>query len=143
MGGDYLKKKVIFTAAFAGSLLPMLMNQFGGAKGVQEISGLICLLNPIGIVSVLMFLFGVWLKFGRRSVGKGLCILGTAGMVVSEVYEFLTWHVMNITGELSIRHSVRLAFPEFYMGLAVSSAMVIVCLFIDKMGKEPSDAAEG
>jgi len=138
-----MKKKIFLTAAFGASLLPMLMNQFGGAKGVQEISGLICLLNPIGIVSVLMFLAGVWLKLGRQSAAKGVCVLGAAGIVVSEVYEFLTWHVMNITGEVSLRHSIRLAFPEFYLGLAVSLGMLIVCLVIDKMRREPSGAAEG
>ena len=46
-----MKKKIILTAAFIISLLPMLLNQYGGRKGVQEISGLINLLNPIGIVS--------------------------------------------------------------------------------------------
>lgn len=54
-----MKKKIKLTIAFLVSLLPMLLNQYGGKKGVQEISGLINLLNPIGIISVLLFIMGV------------------------------------------------------------------------------------
>ena len=32
-------KRIILTLLFITSLLPMLMNQYGGLKGVQEISG--------------------------------------------------------------------------------------------------------
>ena len=32
-----MKKKIILTVAFIISLLPMLMNQYGGLKGVQVI----------------------------------------------------------------------------------------------------------
>ena len=55
-----MKKKIILSIAFLISLLPMLFNQYGGLKGVQEITGLINLLNPIGIVSVILFVLGVW-----------------------------------------------------------------------------------
>lgn len=52
-----MKKKMILSIAFLISLLPMLFNQYGGLKGVQEITGLINLLNPIGMVSVILFVF--------------------------------------------------------------------------------------
>jgi len=58
-----MKKKIILSIAFIFSLLPMLLNQYGGAKGVQEISGLVNLFNPVGIVSVLLFIVGIWLPF--------------------------------------------------------------------------------
>lgn len=96
-----LKKKIILSTSFIVSLIPMLLNQYGGLKGVQEITGLINLLNPIGIV-------------------------------LSEIYKFFTWHVMTITGEISIQNSVELAFSEFYVGLVVSLAMVFVYFVIDK-----------
>ena len=50
-----MKKKIILSIAFIISLLPMFLNQYGGLKGVQEITGLINLLNPIGMVSVILF----------------------------------------------------------------------------------------
>ena len=120
-----MKKKTILSVAFVVSLLPMLMNQYGGKKGVQEITGLVNLLNPIGIIAVVLFVIGVWVPFKKEIVGKVLGALGVIGIVAAEVYKFFTWHVLTITGELSFQHSIRLAFPEFYIGLVVSLAMVI------------------
>ena len=127
-----MKKKIILSSAFVVSLLPMLMNQYGGLKGVQEITGLVNLFNPIGIASVALFVIGVWVPFKKEIVGKVLGALGTIGIVASEVYKFFTWHVLTITGEVSLQHSIRFAFPEFYIGLVVSSAMVVAYFIIDQ-----------
>ena len=127
-----MKKKIILSIAFSISLLPMFLNQYGGLKGVQEITGLINLLNPIGMVSVILFAVGVWFPFKEQVVGKSLGVLGTIGIVVSEIYKFFTWHVMNITGEVSIHKSIRFAFPEFYIGLVISILMVVTYFVIDK-----------
>lgn len=127
-----MKKKIILSIAFIISLLPMFLNQYGELKGVQEITGLINLLNPIGMVSVILFAVGVWFSFKEQVVGKSLGALGTIGIVVSEIYKFFTWHVMNITGEVSIHKSIRFAFPEFYIGLIISILMVVTYFVIDK-----------
>lgn len=131
-----MKKKVILSILFIVSLSPMLLNQYGGCKGVHEITGLINLLNPIGILSVLLFFVGVWAPFKHVITNKLLSILGMLGIVASEVYEFLTWHILTITGEMSIQSSIRLAFPEFYIGLIVSILMIVVYFIIDKSAKE-------
>ena len=68
----------------------------------------------------------------RCMFNKILCILGTIGIVVSEVYEFFTWHVMTINGEISIAKSIRYAFPEFYVGLVISCIMVVAYLVIEQ-----------
>ena len=127
-----MKKKIILSATFVVSLLPMLMNQYGGLKGVQEITGMINLLNPIGIISVVLFVIGVWMSFKKPIINTVLGALGTIGIVISEIYKFFTWHVMTITGEISIQNSIQLAFPEFYIGLAVSLIMVVAYFVIDK-----------
>ena len=127
-----MKKKIILSIAFIISLLPMFLNQYGELKGVQEITGLINLLNPIGMVSVILFAVGVWFPFKEQVVCKSLGALGTIGIVVSEIYKFFTWHVMNITGEVSIHKSIRFAFPEFYIGLIISILMVVTYFVIDK-----------
>ena len=119
---EWMKKKIILSIAFLISLLPMLFNQYGGLKGVQEITGLINLLNPIGIVSVILFVLGVWFPFKKRVVSKSLGALGVIGIVVSEIYKFLTWHTLTVTGEVSLQNSIRLAFPELYIGLTISLA---------------------
>ena len=131
-----MKKKIILTTAFLISLLPMLFNQYGGSKGVQEISGLINLFNPIGIISVLLFITGIWVPLKNKRINRMLGALGTIGIVASEIYEFFTWHIMNITGEMSFHNSVKLAFPEFYVGLAASLMMIIFYFFSDKIVKE-------
>ena len=127
-----MKKRIILSAAFIISLLPMVLNQYGGLKGVQEITGLINLLNPIGIASVVLFIVGVWVPMKKPVFNKVMGILGTVGIVISEIYKFLTWHVMTVTGEISIQHSIQLAFPEFYIGLVVSINMVVVYIVVEK-----------
>lgn len=136
-----MKKKILLTTAFIISLLPMLMNQYGGLKGVQEITGLINLLNPIGVSATILFFVGVWFSFQKSAINRILCILGTVGIVVSEIYKFFTWHVMTITGEISIGHSIRFAFPEFYVGLVISCMMVGVYFVIEQ--KVNGDLVEG
>lgn len=84
-----MKKKIILTIAFLISLLPMLLNQYGGMKGVQEISGLINLFNPIGIISVLLFIIGVWVLLKNKKINKILGALGTIGIVISDVRKYV------------------------------------------------------
>ena len=122
----FIKKKIILTIAFVISLLPMLLNQYGGMKGVQEISGLINLYNPIGIISVLFFIIGVWIPFKNKKINKIFGGLGVVGIVISEIYNFFTWHIMNITGKMNIHNSIEFAFPEFYVGLVISLIMILM-----------------
>lgn len=127
-----LKNKIKLTIAFALSLLPMLLSQYGGMRGMQEISGLINLTNPIGLLALVLFLVGVWAPFENKRTGWAMGILGTIGMVISEIYNYFTWHVLTITWEISLKNSILLAFPEFYLGLVVSVLMVVVYLLITK-----------
>ena len=131
-----MKKKAALSISFLASLLPMLLNQYGGMKGVQEITGLVNLFNPIGVIAVITFFAGVFMKLEERNVNRIMCAIGTVGIVISEVYKFFTWHVMTITGEISLKNSLRFAFPEFYIGLAVSLMMIIVYFFIERNVKE-------
>ena len=127
-----LKKKIKLTLMFALSLLPMVLSQYGGMRGIQEISGLINLTNPIGLLALVLFLVGVWVPFENKRTGWIMGLVGTVGMVVSEIYNYFTWHVLTITGEISLKNSILLAFPEFYLGLVVSVLMVVVYLLITK-----------
>ena len=131
-----MKKKVILTVVFLVSLLPMLLNQYGGMRGVQEISGLINLFNPIGLISLLLFFLGIWVSFKNNKINKILGALGTIGIVISEIYQFLTWYIVNITGKISLHNSIKFAFPEFYFGLTISLIMTFVYFNINKIVKE-------
>ena len=127
-----MKKKLILTAAFVISLAPMLLSQYGGMRGIQEISGLINLTNPIGLFALVLFLVGVWVPFQNKKTEWTFGLIGTIGMVLSEVYNYFTWHVLTITGEISLKNSIMFAFPEFYLGLVVSVLMIVVYLVLTK-----------
>lgn len=127
-----MKRKATLTVVFIISLAPMLLSQYGGMRGVQEISGLINLTNPIGLLALVIFLVGVWGPFENKNTGWLLGLIGTIGIVLSEIYNYFTWHVLTITGEISLKHSIMFAFPEFYLGLVVSVLMVVVYVVITK-----------
>lgn len=129
-------KQVIFTILFIMSLMPMLLYQFGGMRGVQEISGLIILLSPITIVSIILFFLGIWFKFKNKKTNKILGGIGVVGIVISEIYEFFTWYTIGITKDINLSNSINLAFPEFYIGLLISIIMVFIYFFIDKIIKK-------
>lgn len=129
-------KQVILTILFIMSLMPMLLYQFGGMRGVQEISGLIILLSPITIVSIILFFLGIWFKFKNKKTNKILGGIGVVGIVISEIYEFFTWYTIGITKDINLYNSVNLAFPEFYIGLLISIIMVFIYFFIDKIIKK-------
>ena len=129
-------KQVILTILFIMSLMPMLLYQFGGMRDVQEISGLIILLSPITIISIILFLFGIWFKFKNKNTNKILGGVGVIGIVISEIYEFFTWYTIGITKDINLHNSINLAFPEFYIGLVISVIMVFIYFFIDKIIKE-------
>lgn len=131
-----MTKKSTLTVIFMLSLMPMFLNQYGGCRSVQEITGLINLLNPIGIVSIIAFFTGVWVHFENNKINKILGAVGVIGIVVSEIFKFLTWHIQTITGEMSLQNSFRLAYPEFYIGLVISILMIVLYFNIDKFIKE-------
>lgn len=129
-------KQVILTILFIMSLMPMLLYQFGGMRGVQEISGLIILLSPITIVSIILFFLGIWFKFKNKITNKILGGIGVIGIVISEIYEFFTWYTIGITKDINLYNSINLTFPEFYIGLLISIIMVFIYFFIDKIVKK-------
>ena len=131
-----MKRKIILSVLFIISFAPMLLNQYGSARGVQEISGLINLFNPIGIISTILFIIGVWIPFKNKRINKILGFIGVLGIVISEIYNFFTWHVKTITGEISFQNSINFVFPEFYIGLVISLVMVIAYIITEKVLKE-------
>lgn len=92
--------------------------------------------HQIGIISVLLFFIGVWGSFKNSKINKVLSIICVIGIVASEIYQFLTWHILTITGEMSIQNSINLAYPKFYIVLVVSLIMVVAYFGIDKLVKE-------
>lgn len=124
-----MKNKKLIIGAFIISLLPMLLPQYGGCKGVQEINGIVNLLNPIGILAVIAFFTGV--LFNKNILG----LIGCTGIVAAEIYKFLTWHIKTISGQFNIGTSFNLAYPEFYIGLLASILMVALYIYVFILNK--------
>lgn len=120
-----MQKKIKLSLFFIFSLLPSSLIQYGGARGVQEISGLMNLTNPIGLISILLFISGVWIVH-RNPLNYILGLIGTIGIVCSEIFIFFTWHILTISGRLSFDYSLKMVYPEFYLGLIVSVIMIAI-----------------
>lgn len=120
-----MKRKIFLTIAFIISLVPMVASQYGGMRGIREISGLINLWNPIGIISVILFLLGIWVPFKQNIINKFLSIIGLVGVIAAEIVTFLFWPVPNYINQVNLQYSLENAYPEFYLGLATSALMLI------------------
>ncbi|UNT96808.1 hypothetical protein [Allobaculum mucilyticum] len=126
-----MKKKIVLTAVFLLSLVPMCFSQYGAIKGVQEVSGFINLTNPIGFLAILLYFAGVWMPSGSRKLRTCLSYAGMAGIVISELNNLLTWNYPNVSYADGIRNCFIMIFPMFYVGLITSIALVGVYWLID------------
>lgn len=127
------KLPLLQTLLFLLSILPMFQTQYGGCRGVQEISGFINLFNPFGILATCFFFIGTWYPFKRKSWNTLLGGIGMLGIVFSEIYTFLTWNMFQYSPTvIDLSRSFRFAFPEFYVGLYVSVLMTIIYFSLDR-----------
>lgn len=134
-----MRKKIFLTIAFIVSLIPMVANQYGALRGVQEVSGLINLWNPIGMIAVILFIIGVWFPFKNPKIGKVVGLIGLIGIILAEIYTFLTWQEAWRVNGIDIAESFENAFPEFYLGLITSTLMIVIYLCIlSTTANEPS-----
>lgn len=97
---------------------------FGGAEGIQEVYGLVLLKNPVSLTCILLIYIGIWTDCGKNSEVIG--VIGFCGVLVMQIYEFLTWHILTITGHFDLELSMRLSHKEFYIALAC----IVICLAI-------------
>lgn len=116
-----VSQKITLTVLLAVNLALMAATWFGGAKGIQEISGLIVLTNPINLVSVLLILLGLWLKKVEK-LQYWLVYGGFMGMIAAELYEFFTWYTHTINAGFGVLKSFSMAQPLFYVGLMLTVA---------------------
>lgn len=114
-------QKITLSVMLAANIILMFMPWFGAMKGVQEISGIIVLKNPVTIISILAVLAGVWIK-PIEKIRNYFIYSGFAGIIAVEVYEFFTWYTHTINPSIGFFKSFTFAFPEFYLGLVVTIA---------------------
>lgn len=127
-----MKRKLLMTVIFIISLSTMLMNWFGGQRGVQDISGLILLNNPIAVACIILTLIGIWTHYGETSYM--LIYVGLTGIMMMEIYEFLTWHIFTISGSFNLALSFDWCNPEFYIAvMSMIATLLIYRYYFQKM----------
>ena len=119
-----MKRKILMTIIFIMSLSTMFMTWFGGYKGVQEVSGFILMNNPIAVTCMMITIFSIWMHWGYTSYI--LCCIGLIGIIAMEIYEFLTWHIFPLSGVFSLRLSLELCYPQFYIALMSTIATFFI-----------------
>lgn len=110
----------------------MCFSQYGSAKGVEEVSGIINLTNPLGIIAVILYFAGVWIKFKKEKINKCLPYIGMVGIILSELINLLTWGYPNTSYLDGIKNCFSRVFPMFYVGLIISVILIFVYRTIDK-----------
>ena len=125
-----IQERIIVTTSLLIVCGSMFFSWFGGSRGVQELSGTIVLLHPVTISCILAILIGVWA--GGPKYSFLLTNLGFLGLIMMEVFYFLDWHIGTISGRFSITESFQMAYPEFYVGLTLTTAAYFCNLMIQK-----------
>ena len=127
-----MKKKMLLSIIFILSLIPMCFSQYGSAKGVEEVPGIINLTNPLGIIAVILYFAGIWINFKKEKINKCLPYIGMVGIILSELINLLTWGYPSTSYLDGIRNCFRRVFPMFYVGLIISVILIFVYRTIDK-----------
>lgn len=127
-----MKKKLLLTIIFILSLIPMFFSQYGGMKGVQEVSGIINLTNPIGFIAIILYFVGIWSNFNNKNINKYFPYFGMIGIILSELNNLLTWNYPNTSYLEGIKNCFNMVFPMFYVGSAISISMIIIYKIIEK-----------
>lgn len=122
-----MNKKFLKSILFIISLIPMLFPQYG-VKGVQEVLGIINLMNVIGKTSIVLFFIGVWMKFKNKYFNNFLAYSGMIGIIVSEIYNLFNWNYQKV----NLEQAIKCVLPMFFVGLIVSNLTIIIYFVIDK-----------
>lgn len=107
----------IFTAA---ALAVMVLPWFGFSPEDMR-AGLAA--DPLAIFSASAVFFGI------RSDSLVCMMIGSLSWITSEIFFFLTWHILTITGTFSLPASISGATPFFYLGIALVFIELLLYLF--------------
>lgn len=125
-----MKRKSSFVLIYILSVFPMLFSQYGVTRGVNEISGWINLLNPIGIMSTLLYFGAVIIEPIPYNIRSKMGLGGLIGIVIAEIYTGFTWYDSGQAFDLmNFELGLKYAFPEFYFGVCISVLAIILYCF--------------
>ena len=120
-------QKLINGAFLLIILISTLFSWFGAARGVQELKGIAFLTNPLMLIFIIVT--GISIFVSNNKAMNILASLGFGGIVCVEIYHFLTWYILTITGEFSLSTSFDWAYPEFYVALIIAFSAFVFSVF--------------
>lgn len=109
------KRLTVFGIAY---IVSMFTKWFGSGTGMDETYGTIVLINPITIISLVCLFAGIWINNYKNSLIFSLT--GSFIFIIMEIYYFMTWHIMFMTGVFSIQTSIGLVYSMFYVGIGLA-----------------------
>lgn len=112
------------TVMYILCLSTMLWPWFKDMQGVQAVYGTIMLDNPIALTCMIFVFVGIWIE---NDYGRIFGNIGLVGIIAMQIYEFMTWHILTISGHFDLRLSFHLSYPEFYY--AVLSTVIIYIIY--------------
>jgi len=92
----------------------MIFPWFKGINNSQAIYGTIMLENPIAVTCLLFCFIGIWMDY---KYGQVIETIGWFGVIVMQIYEFLTWHIRIVGGNINIQLSTSLTYSHFYLAV--------------------------
>lgn len=119
-----MKKRMLMTFMFCINCLVMLFPWFKGTDGNQIIYGTVMLENPIALTCLLFCIIGIWID---SHYGQVIETIGWIGFISMEIYEFLTWHIRIMGGNINLQLSVNLTYSHFYF--AVTCAIISFIIY--------------
>ncbi|MEF9934746.1 MAG: hypothetical protein RSA01_05130 [Clostridium sp.] len=79
----------------------------------------------IMFVGYTLFFIFIYLK-GEEAYIRVTTTIGAGMVVIGCIYDFLTWHIMTITGEFNLRVSFSTAHDGFYLTFITSIISLII-----------------
>ena len=120
-------QKLINGAFLLIILISTLFSWFGAARGVQEIKGIMVLANPLMLIFIILIVSSLF-NSNIKTINI-LASVGFGGIVCVEIYHFLTWYILTITGKFSLSTSFDWTYPELYVALIIALSAFVFSVF--------------
>lgn len=128
------KRRIILVLAFLLSFIPMGFMQFGGANASVFVPGLLHLYHPLTILAILLYFVALFVPLKKKNLNHRLGMIALLMILFVELYNYFTWFDPNFLylkqGKFSMAFSR--ALPMFYVGFAVSVAMLLFYVLFTK-----------
>lgn len=133
-----MKRKILMMSILIINCLIMFFPWFKGIDGGQAIYGTIMFKNPIAVTCFLFCFIGIWI---HHDYGQFIENIGWIGIILMQIYEFLTWHIRIVGGHINIQLSQALTYSNFYFAVIWAFlSFVIYRFFMYQYEKNKSDS---